>query len=95
MSTRSCACEASLLIAGPTLLERDQDYYSELNSIFSGPSVCNGKYLTGGPDFALTLDHRGPKPEHGTATLKFCLKAPSNGELEYSRILANIHATLK
>src|SRR5690349_2920679 len=71
-----------LLIAGPTLSERDQGYYSELNSIFSGSSICNGKYPTGGPDFTITLDHRGSKPEPGTATLKFCRSASSNGELE-------------
>ncbi|HZU00052.1 MAG TPA: hypothetical protein VFA10_10340 [Ktedonobacteraceae bacterium] len=84
-----------LLIAGPTLSERDQGYYSELNSIFSQPSVCNGNHPTGGPDFTITLDHRGPKPEPGTATLKFCRQTTSNGELEDARILASINATLK
>jgi hypothetical protein len=84
-----------LLIAGPTLSERDQGYYSELNSIFSAPSVCNGSHPTGGPDFTLTLDHRGPKPEPGTATMKFCRTATSNGVLEDARILASINATLK
>jgi hypothetical protein len=84
-----------LLIAGPTLSERDLGYYSELNSIFSGPSVCNGSHPTGGPDFTITLDHRGPKPEPGTATLKFCRATSSGGVLQDARILAGINATLK
>lgn len=94
-TTAVASFSIQLLIAGPTLSERDQGYYSELNSIFSGPSVCNGKYPTGGPDFTLTLDHRGPKPQPGTATLKFCRATSSSGELEDARILAGINATLK
>src|SRR5437588_1596276 len=68
-----------LLIAGPTLSERQAGYFSELNSILTGPSSCSAPYPTGGPDFTLTLDHRGPKPQTGTATVKFCRATASPG----------------
>src|SRR5690348_1108465 len=35
-----------LLIAGPTLQERDEGYFSELNSILTGPSTCSGPHPT-------------------------------------------------
>ena len=42
-----------LLIAGPTLAERSEGYFSEFNSILTGPSSCSAPYPTGGPDFTL------------------------------------------
>ncbi len=83
------------LIAGPTLSERAAGYYSELNSLFSGPSSCNGSHPTGGPDFTITLDKKGSVTEKGTATLKFCRPILSPGEGVDGRVLAEIQATLK
>src|SRR5947209_11012129 len=61
-----------LLIAGPTLSEQQAGYFSELNTMLSGPSNCTGALPVGGPDFVITLNKRGPKPQTGTATIKFC-----------------------
>ncbi len=84
-----------LLIAGPTLSEQQAGYFSELNTILSGPSNCTGSRPVGGPDFTITLDHRGSKPQTGTATLKFCRLALSPGIGADARITAEISATLK
>lgn len=82
-----------LLLAGPTLSERDAGYFSELNSMLSGPSSCST--LVGGPDFTLTLDKKGSKTEKGTATLKFCRTLTSPGIGSDARVIAEINATLK
>src|ERR1051326_3035866 len=84
-----------MLIAGPTLEERDQGYFSELNSILTGPSTCNGAHPTGGPDFTIILDKKGSTSETGTATLKFCRQTQSPGIGDDARIMAEITATLK
>jgi hypothetical protein len=84
-----------LLIAGPTLSERNAGYFSELNSILTGPSSCSGSYPTGGPDFKITLNMKGSTPSPGTATLRFCRATSSPGIGADARILAEINATLK
>ena len=84
-----------LLIAGPTSSERSAGYFSEFNSILSGPSSCSAPYPSGGPDFTLTLDTKGSKPAQGTATLSFCRTSNSPGIGADGRILAEINATLK
>lgn len=84
-----------LLIAGPTLSERSAGYFSELNSILSGPSSCSAPHPTGGPDFTLTLNMRGSTAQQGTATLRFCRATSSPGVGVDARILAEINATLK
>lgn len=83
-----------LLIAGLTLSERSAGYFSELNSILTGPSTCNGSYPTGGPDFILTLNKKGSTNEQGTATLQFCRTTQSPGIGADARIKAEITATL-
>ncbi|HEY7417502.1 MAG TPA: hypothetical protein VH593_20130 [Ktedonobacteraceae bacterium] len=83
-----------LLIAGPTLDERSEGYFSELNSILTGPSICNGNYPTGGPDFTITLNMKGATTEQGTATLQFCRATQSPGIGADARIKAEITATL-
>jgi hypothetical protein len=83
-----------LLIAGPTLTEQQAGYFSELNTMFSGPSNC-AALPVGGPDFTLTLDMRGPKPEVGTATVKFCRLTSSGGIGTDARVTAEIDATLE
>jgi spore germination protein GerM len=84
-----------LLIAGPTLDERSAGYFSELNSLFTGPSACsNGSNPTGGPDFTLTLNKKGSSTEQGTATLQFCRPTSSPGIGADARITAEIHKTL-
>lgn len=84
-----------LLIAGPTPEERAAGYFTEFNSILSGPSTCSpAPAPTGGPDFTLTLDHKGSTPETGTATLRFCRATLSPGEGTTARVLAQINATL-
>jgi len=82
-----------LLLAGPTLSEREAGYFSELNSLLSGPSSCGG--LVGGPDFTLTLDKKGAQTEVGTATLQFCRTLTSPGIGADARVTAEINATLK
>jgi hypothetical protein len=83
------------LIAGPTLSERAAGYFTELNSLLSGPSVCNGSHPVGGPDFTLTLNKRGQKTEQGSTTVQFCRTSNSAGIGMDARILAEITATLK
>jgi hypothetical protein len=84
-----------LLIAGPTPEERAAGYYTELNSVLNGPSSCSAAPApTGGPDFTLTLDHKGTTPETGTATLRFCRQMLIPGEGTDARLKAQIEATL-
>ncbi len=82
-----------LLIAGPTLSERNAGYFSELNSILTGPSSCSSH--PGGPDFKISLNMKGSTPSPGTATLRFCRATSSPGIGADARILAEINATLK
>jgi hypothetical protein len=84
-----------LLIAGPTLSERSAGYFSEFNSILTGPSHCSAPYPTGGPDFTLTLNTKGATPQQGTATLRLCRATLSPGVGADARILVEINATLK
>jgi hypothetical protein len=77
-----------LLIAGPTLQERSDGYFSELNSILTGPSSCSAPFPTGGPDFAITLSS-------GTATAQLCRDTQSPGVGADARILAEVSATLR
>lgn len=84
-----------LLIAGPTLSEQQAGYFSELNTMLSGPSNCTGSLPVGGPDFAITLNKRGPTPQTGTATIKFCRSILSGGIGADARVQAEITATLK
>ena len=83
-----------LLIAGPTPTERRAGYFSELNSLLTGPSACSAPQPTGGPDFTLHLDRRGSTPERGTATLRFCRVLSSPGVGADARVRAEIAATL-
>lgn len=84
-----------LLIAGPTLSEQQTGYFTELNTMFSGPSNCTGKLPVGGPDFTMTLNQKGSVAETGTATLKFCRSLSSGGIGADARVTAEINATLK
>jgi hypothetical protein len=84
-----------LLIAAPTQEERGAGDFSELNSLFTGPSTCsNGSNPTGGPDFTLTLNKKGSTTEPGTATLQFCRLTSSPGIGADARITADITKTL-
>jgi hypothetical protein len=94
-STAVATFSIQLLIAGPTLNERSAGYFSELNSILTGPSSCSTPNPTGGPDFTITLNMRGSKAQQGTATLRFCRITSSPGVGADARILAEINATLK
>jgi len=76
------------LIAGPTASEQSAGYYTELTGSLSGASNC------GGSDFVITLNHRGPTPQTGTATLKFCRTVSLAGDLTGGRISAEIDAIL-
>jgi hypothetical protein len=84
-----------LLIAGPTLTEQQAGYFTELNTMLSGPSNCSGALPVGGPDFFLTLNKKGSVPEIGTATVKFCRSINSAGIGADARVQAEITATLK
>ncbi len=85
-----------LLIAGPTLEEQNQGYYSELNSLFTGPSSgCAASNPTiGGPDFTLKLNMKGNTPQQGTATLTFCRPVSSPGIGTDTRVKLQIEDTL-
>lgn len=84
-----------LLIAGPTLSEKQAGYFTELNTMLSGPSKCSAPLPVGGPDFTLTLNKKGTVPETGTATVKFCRSITSPGIGADARVTAEINATLK
>lgn len=84
-----------LLIAGPTLAERHAGYFTELNTLLSGPSRCSAPLPVGGPDFILTLNKKGIVMEKGTATVKFCRSLTSSGIGADGRVTAEINATLK
>lgn len=84
-----------LLIAGPTISERSQGLFTELNTILSGPSSCSAPIPVGGPDFTLTLNKKGSVTEQGTATLQFCRATNSPGIGADARVTAEINATLK
>ena len=84
-----------LLIAGPTLSEQQAGYFSELNTMLSGPSNCTASLPVGGPDFIITLNMRGTSPQAGTATVKFCRSLNSAGIGADGRVQAEITATLK
>jgi len=84
-----------LLIAGPTLSEQQAGYFTELNTMLSGPSNCSAPLPVGGPDFKLTLDKKGTITEKGTATVKFCRSLSSAGIGADARVTAEINATLK
>lgn len=84
-----------LLIAGPTLSEKQQGYFTEVNTLFSGSSNCSAPLPVGGPDFTLTLNKKGSVTEQGTATLKFCRTTNSPGIGTDARVIAEINATLK
>ncbi len=82
-----------LLIAGPTISERDAGYFTEINTILSGPSNCSSLPVDG-PDFKLTLNKRGSVTQLGTATLQFCLTTSSPGVGTDARVTAEVTATL-
>ena len=84
-----------LLIAGPTLSEQQAGYFTELNTMLSGPSNCSAPRPVGGPDFTLALDKKGTVTEPGTATVKFCRSLTSPGIGADARVKAEISATLK
>ena len=84
-----------LLIAGPTLSEQRAGYFTELNTMLSGPSKCAAPLPVGGPDFTLTLNMKGPFPQPGTATVKFCRTLSSAGIGADARVSAELNATLK
>jgi hypothetical protein len=83
------------LIAGPTPSEKSLGYFSDLNQIMSGPSVCSHASSMENVDFTLTLDKKGLEDEQGTATLKFCRILSSPGVGADARIQSEIDTTLK
>jgi len=84
-----------LLIAGPTLSEQHAGYFTELNTMLSGPSNCSTPWPVGGPDFTLTLGKKGTVTQPGTATVQFCRILASPGIGADARVTAEITATLK
>lgn len=75
------------LIAGPTSGERSAGYYSPLGGVLTGASSC-------GADFTIALNTHANRPEHGTATLRFCRETQLPGELTGGYIKAEIERTL-
>jgi hypothetical protein len=85
-----------LLIAGPTPEERVAGYYTELGRLFTNGTRCASPSPAGlgGPDFTLSLNHKGTKQEQGTATIQFCRGTLSPGIGTDARVTAEIKATL-
>jgi len=84
-----------LLIAGPTPDERQAGYFSELNSLLTGPSTCSAPFPTGGPDFVLKLSMRAAHLDPAATTLQFCRALSVPGVGAEARVAAEITATLK
>lgn len=78
------------MLAGPTQAERAQRYYSPFDGQLALQSVCPGVFR----DFDLTLNHRGPTAETGTATLQFCRRVDIPGDLDGPRMSAMVTSTL-
>ncbi len=78
------------VLAGPTQAERAQGYYSPFDGQLALQSVCAGEFR----DFDLTLAHRGPTAEPGTATFQFCRRVDIPGDLDGPRMSAMLSATL-
>ncbi len=78
------------VLAGPTQAERAQSYYSPFDGQLALQSVCAGEFR----DFDLTLAHRGPTAEPGTATIQFCRRVDIPGDLDGPRMSAMLSATL-
>lgn len=76
------------LIAGPTATEKAAGYFSEIEGLLSGASNCAGK------DFVITLDHKGPTPAPGYATVRFCRTVNLPGDLAGAYISAEINAII-
>jgi hypothetical protein len=76
------------LIAGPNAAETSVGYFSEIHGLLSGASNC------GGSDFKITLDHKGPTPATGYATVQFCRTANLPGDLAGAYIRAEINAIM-
>jgi hypothetical protein len=78
------------MLAGPSQSERAQSYYSPFDGQLALQSVCPGEFR----DFDLTLDHRGPTAEKGTATFQFCRRVDIPGDLDGPRMSAMVTSTL-
>ncbi len=79
------------LFLGPTPEEQAQGYYSDLVGNFGPINTCTDT----SKDFTLALDHRGTRPETGTATVTLCHELLVPGDLSGARIQAMITTTLK
>lgn len=78
------------MLKGPTQAERAQSYYSPFDGQLALQSTCPGPFR----DFDLTLNHRGPKVEDGTATFQFCRRVDIPGDLAGPRMTTMITSTL-
>lgn len=78
------------MLKGPSQAERAQGYYSPFDGQLALQSYCVGEFR----DFDLTLDHRGPNAEAGTATLRFCRRVDVPGDLDGPRMSAMVTSTL-
>jgi spore germination protein GerM len=78
------------MLKGPTLDERNQNYYSPFDGALALQSFCTGPFR----DFDLTLNHRGKTVEDGTATMQFCRRVDLAGDLTGPRMAAMITSTL-
>ena len=78
------------LFLGPTAGEQSQGYYSEFMGNLGSQNYCNDQ----SKDFTLSLNHRGTKPETGTATVMLCRQVSIPGDLSGFRMAAMITQTL-
>jgi hypothetical protein len=78
----------SQLIAGPTAAEQAQGYYTPLQGVLTGGSICNGA------DFMITLNSNRGHAETGTATLQFCRDVRGFGDTGAAIVRNEISRTL-
>jgi hypothetical protein len=79
------------LLKGPTSSEEAKGYYSPLHDALASTSfTCSSPEAV----FQLVPNHRGPKPEPGTVTLRFCVPVLIAGDLDGPRMTAAIQETL-
>jgi anti-sigma factor RsiW len=79
------------LLKGPTSSEEAKGYYSPLHG-----ALADTGFTCSGPEtvFQLVPNHRGPRPEPGTVTLRFCVPVRIAGDLDGTRMTVAIQQTL-
>jgi hypothetical protein len=78
------------LFLGPTAAEQAEGYYSDFMGNLGTTNYCSDKSNV----FTISLNHRGTKPEAGTATVMLCVQVSLPGDLSGARMKAMITQTV-